>query len=152
MPSTAEVIKSLIEKHGGNKTVIANKLKETKLEGMEKMSSQRLGQYANGKMKPKGDFYKAWKQVYKEDIESMVETNVSNETNTDGRDPWTAVHKLIDAFTLNSQQHKAEVEDLRRDKEKLDKDKERLNNDKEFFKELLRSKFSGTDTTAHKTK
>lgn len=121
MPLVSEVISSLIEKYGGNKTAIASRLKKPGDKSMAKMSSQRLGQYADGKMEPKSAFFKRWKEVYGDDIERMVETNVSRETTptTSPPDPWVTVHKLTDAFILNSEMHRDEVADLKKDKSEL---------------------------------
>jgi hypothetical protein len=78
MPLVHEIITSLIEKKGGNKSFIARKLG---IVGKKKITSQQIGHYASGKYKPKGGFYKRWREVFNEDIESMIEGNVSHETN-----------------------------------------------------------------------
>lgn len=102
-----------------------------------------IGNYRRGAREVPTDFIQKWEKVFGEklleeakEVKMTVDTNVSHETNVD-RDPWLAVHKLIDAFTLNSQAHKEEVTDLRKDKE--------------FLKELL-LKVTSSDATAHKTK
>lgn len=50
------------------------------------ISSQLLGQYVSGGRKPGGDFFIKWRQVFGDDLVSLVETGVSddhnNETNT----------------------------------------------------------------------
>jgi hypothetical protein len=79
MPSVSEVLTSLIKKHGGNKSEIARKL-GLRPDGKPVYSSQLIGQYADGVSEPKLKFYKRWKDVLKDDIESLVETNVSRET------------------------------------------------------------------------
>lgn len=76
MPEIADVLTSLIEKQGGNKSQIARKLGVI---GDKKMTSQQIGHYASGKYKPKGDFYKKWKEVFGDDLERLVEGNVSKE-------------------------------------------------------------------------
>lgn len=60
-------------KNHGNKSQVAKKLG---------ISSQLLGQYEQGRQKPKLEFYKKWKEVFGEDL--LKETNVSNlsENNT----------------------------------------------------------------------
>lgn len=72
MTPIEDVIKDLIKKNGGNKSEIARKLGG-------KISSQRLGMYESGKMKPKQDFVKKWKQVFGDDIDLLAERNVSRE-------------------------------------------------------------------------
>lgn len=75
MRELKEIIKELREKHG-NKAQVAKKLG---------IPSQRLGQYEQGRQKPKLDFFNKWKEVYNEDILMIQKgekgkTNVSHET------------------------------------------------------------------------
>lgn len=81
MPAISEVLTGLIAKYGGNKAAIARKLGQN-------LSPQRLGQYARGKVSPKIDFYKRWKEVYGDDLEVLTgnknETIVSHTAHTSG--------------------------------------------------------------------
>lgn len=62
------VLNNLVPKRGKSKSEVARKLG---------ISSQLLGQYMDGRQKPKADFYVKWKNAFKEDILKLVETNVS---------------------------------------------------------------------------
>lgn len=101
-----------------------------------------IGNYRRGAREVPTDLIQKWEKVFGEKLleeaKTDVDTNVPRGKDTETHDPWAAVHKLIDAFTLTRQDHKDEVEELKRDKE--------------FFKELLRGKFVGPDTPTHKTK
>lgn len=72
MSQVSEILKELIPLRGKNSAEVARKLG---------ISSQLLGQYLNERHKPKQDFYNKWKEVYGDDLLSLVETNVSRETN-----------------------------------------------------------------------
>jgi transcriptional regulator with XRE-family HTH domain len=60
------ILKERVKAKGGNQSEIARALG---------ISSQRLNQYINGRMKPKVEFYDRWKEVFGEDLKG--ETNVS---------------------------------------------------------------------------
>jgi predicted transcriptional regulator len=62
------VLGRLVPKKGKSKSEVARKLG---------ISSQLLGQYMDGRQKPKADFYLKWKSVFGEDLMKYVETNVS---------------------------------------------------------------------------
>lgn len=62
------VLKYLVPKRGKTKSEVARTLG---------ISSQLLGQYMDGRQKPKADFYVKWKNAFKEDLLKLVETNVS---------------------------------------------------------------------------
>lgn len=62
--------KELIASKGGNKSEIGRKLG---------ISSQLLGQYEQGRQKPKSSFFTKWEKVYGENISHIFETNVSDE-------------------------------------------------------------------------
>jgi hypothetical protein len=79
MTSFAEVMASLIQKHGDNKSKISRKL-GLGTDGKAEFSPQLIGQYASGKSEAKPRFYKRWKEVFGDDIENLMEGNVSNET------------------------------------------------------------------------
>jgi transcriptional regulator with XRE-family HTH domain len=69
-----ELVKNLIKERGKTDVEIASELG---------ISSQRLGQYKNGKREPGIDFAAKWQKVYGEDIVEMYlasETNVSRGT------------------------------------------------------------------------
>lgn len=82
MPSFSEIMALLIKKHGDNKTKISNKL-GFKANGKPKYSSQLLGQYERGETIAKQPFYKLWREVMKDDIESLMEGKLSNERNNE---------------------------------------------------------------------
>lgn len=71
MSQVSEIISRKIIDRGGNKSEMARLLG---------ISSQLLGQYANGRHKPKPDFYVKWKEVFGEDF--LNETNVSSGNTT----------------------------------------------------------------------
>lgn len=62
--------KKVLER-GGNKAAIGRNLGN--------VSGQLIGQYIQGRQKPKEDFFKKWEAVYKENIRPLFETNVSHE-------------------------------------------------------------------------
>lgn len=110
-----------------------------------------IGNYRRGKRDVPTDLVIKWKELYGEDLFSLSETNVSKsetnvpretKTNVDleklkVRDPWDTVDKLTDAFVLNSEIHRDEVEELRKDKTEL--------------WEMIRF-LRGTNSPAHKAK
>lgn len=63
------------------------------------ITSQRLGQYANGISKPKVDFYDRWKEVFGEDLKELVESgfekNVSHETQNEKNPAQSEVPESI---------------------------------------------------------
>lgn len=89
-----------------------------------------IGNYRKGRRKVPSDLIEKIKEVYGVDLMSNPETTVStNKTNVSREtkgDPWDSVNGLIEAFKLNSEQHKEEVQELRKDKEKLNEDKAEL--------------------------
>jgi transcriptional regulator with XRE-family HTH domain len=74
----SEIIKAAVDDKGKSAAEVARKLN---------ISSQLLGQYMNGRHKPKLDFYIKWKEVFNEDLLQVVETNVSHETNAEDNRP-----------------------------------------------------------------
>lgn len=78
MNQVSETIKAAVEYKGKNAAEVARKLG---------ISSQLLGQYMNGRHKPKPEFYIKWKEVFKEDLMQAIETNVSHETKTEDIQP-----------------------------------------------------------------
>lgn len=62
----------IVNEKGGNKAAIGKRL--------GKVSGQLIGQYIAGRQKPKEDFFKKWKETFKEDIRWAFGTNVSHET------------------------------------------------------------------------
>lgn len=106
MPSTSDVIKTLIETHGGNRARIAKKL--TEKAGVA-ISGQRLGQYAAGTRKPKGDFIALWKETFGDDIASLVKQNVSHETKVSSK-----ADELERSYLDHISSLKEENRDLRR--------------------------------------
>lgn len=63
------ILNNLVPKRGKSKSEVARKLG---------ISSQLLGQYMDGRQKPKPEFYIKWKDAFKEDLLKLVETNVSD--------------------------------------------------------------------------
>lgn len=80
-----------LKEKGGNKSAIG------RLIGV---SSQLLGQYANGRQVPKRDFFAKWKAAYNEDITNLFETNVSRETGNGDSG------KLLEAIYILAESHK----------------------------------------------
>lgn len=91
-----------------------------------------IGNYRKGKREVPTGLVIKWKEHYGDDLMAIAETivstdktSVSRETETNVskkptiRDPWDTVDRLTESFTLNSQIHKAEVDDLRKDKNEL---------------------------------
>lgn len=92
------VLNKLVPKRGKSKSEVARRLG---------ISSQLLGQYMNGRQKPGADFYIRWKNTFKEDLLSLVETNVSivNEDPVE----YEVGTPLIKALTKEIKQLKATV-------------------------------------------
>jgi len=87
MPELKDILTGIREKHG-------NKSEVAKMLGIK---SQLLGQYEKGSRNPKLGFYKKWKEVFNEDLESMLdEPNVSHETKN-----GTSIHKPSDNKQLS---------------------------------------------------
>lgn len=71
MPLLKDILPGIRAKHG-NKSKVA---------GLIGIKPQQLGQYETGKRNPKAPFYKKWKEVFNEDLESLLnEANASRET------------------------------------------------------------------------
>lgn len=68
MDQVYTIIAELVKKKGKSKSEVAEKLG---------ISSQLLGQYTNGRQKPKADFYIKWKNTFGEDILMIVEAKSS---------------------------------------------------------------------------
>ena len=71
MSQENKAFKALVLSKGNNKSEIARKLG---------VSSTLIGQYIQGRQKPKWDFFQKWREAYGEDIKQMFETIVSRET------------------------------------------------------------------------
>lgn len=104
MPTFAEVMTELIQKHGGKKTNIARKL-GLKPDGKPIYSSQLLGQYESGEIKDaKPAFYWAWKEKMGDDIESLMKGKRKNESSFRHEifeGDYVGLHKLAwDEFKL----------------------------------------------------
>lgn len=127
MPSLSEVITELIEKHGGVKSKISRKL-GLKPNGKPIYSPQKLGHYATGKYLPKAPFFKAWKEKIGDDIESLIERNVSHETKVPPtRESLIVPAEVWEELRKNNQQfRKTRDEDVRDKKEITDEKKELL--------------------------
>lgn len=85
MTDISNVISALIEKYGGVKERIAEKLRGKKIEGTDdeyeyNFSAQRLSQYEKAERNPKGDFFERWKLVFGDDIKELAKQKVSRET------------------------------------------------------------------------
>lgn len=63
----------MVPKKGKSKAAVARLLG---------ISSQKLGQYMQGRQKPKPDFYVQWQKTFGEDLLKLSETFVSRETAT----------------------------------------------------------------------
>lgn len=66
-----ETFRKIVEQKGGNKANIGRRLGN--------VSGQLIGQYIQGRQKPKEDFFKKWEAAYGENIRHAFETNVSYE-------------------------------------------------------------------------
>lgn len=124
-----KVISELIKADGRDDVEIAEDLG---------ISSQRLGQYKNGKRYPNVDFVSKWKEVFGQDLAELIkksETNVSHETkkhtsvvNRKGIDPATRAevyrdilenyteYIMIPRFMLESHRFTS-LEQMQKDKE-----------------------------------
>jgi len=67
--SVQEALADLVPKRGSSNADVGRQL--------GKVSGQLIGQYIAGRQKPKADFFKKWKTAFNEDLEAMIETNVS---------------------------------------------------------------------------
>jgi transcriptional regulator with XRE-family HTH domain len=64
-----DILSELVPKKGKSNAEVGRKLG---------ISGQLLGQYINGRQKPKAAFYIKWKRVFGEDLIKLIEGNVSN--------------------------------------------------------------------------
>jgi transcriptional regulator with XRE-family HTH domain len=64
LDQVSTIIADQVKKKGKTKSEVADKLG---------ISSQLLGQYTNGRQKPKPDFYIKWKNAFGEDILTLIE-------------------------------------------------------------------------------
>lgn len=72
MDQVSKLLADLVPKKGKNKSVVAKRLG---------ISPQLLGQYIQGRQKPKVEFFNKWKETFGEDLLNKA-TNVSHETST----------------------------------------------------------------------
>ena len=99
---------------------------------------QTFGNYVRGRTIP-AHVLRKWKAVYKEDLEKIAETEQETDVprgNDEEPSPWVTVNRLVDAFTMTTEDHRSEVNELRKDKDRL-------------YELLLRY---APDAPAHKTK
>jgi transcriptional regulator with XRE-family HTH domain len=81
-----EPFKALILAKGNNKSEIARKLG---------VSPTLIGQYINGRQKPKTEFFVKWEEVYGEDIKQMFLTNVPRETVNHSTNGSKQAHEVL---------------------------------------------------------
>jgi transcriptional regulator with XRE-family HTH domain len=123
MNKAQEALKDFIARQGGNKTVIANKLKV--------VTPQALGRYERGERSPGVEVFEAIKEIYGEDL---LNPNQTVRENSDVVEIVEAFKSATDTFKMTLDSFNKMLESKDRQVAGLENDKKLLEDDKTWLK------------------